>query len=161
MDKSKQYIEMCDCKEVQSQWKVKQFDVTEDGHVVSLLNEKEKIIESISEDGVGHCGATEDFIWLPRQDQIQEMMPQKMPGNLGMADCAKEWWAEEQHMFVFNLMNGLYKFFNGDNTIANSVKILGYNNKSGFSFEQLWLAFYMHEKHNKKWNGEEWIDAKS
>ena len=24
------------------------------------------------------------------------------------------------------------------------------------SWEQLWLAFYMHDKHEKKWNGKEW-----
>ena len=25
------------------------------------------------------------------------------------------------------------------------------------SFEQLWLAFYMYEKHGKVWNGEKWV----
>ena len=24
------------------------------------------------------------------------------------------------------------------------------------TWEQLWLAFVMHEKHNKHWNGNEW-----
>ena len=36
----------------------------------------------------------------------------------------------------------------------------GYVSEIGFlSMEQFWLAFYMHEKHGKVWNGEEWAKS--
>ena len=31
-----------------------------------------------------------------------------------------------------------------------------YEDDEHVSFEQLWLAFYMKEKHDKIWDGEEW-----
>jgi len=68
------------------------------------------------------------IVWLPRQDQIQDML------------------------FAEDLLNG---------DIGYVVHRLWYfENKGGYnssSMQQLWLAFYMKEKHNKTWSGKEWI----
>ena len=75
------------------------------------------------------------FIPLYRQDQLQEMRPNKI--SLAYADlhCA--------------VRGGFYD---------------GYIDKDGFGYgtpyetdEQLWLAFIMKEKYNKTWNGNDWI----
>ena len=68
------------------------------------------------------------FIWLPRQDQLQEMV---INSDYAMTYCSRLWdWAGKQ-------MSGHYvmKFA---------------------SMEQLWLALVMKEKYNKTWNGETW-----
>lgn len=75
---------------------------------------------------------SEVAIWLPRQDQLQEIL------IADYEEIGKEYndkW--DRLLFACN------DFVNGDYF-------------DGHSMEQLWLAFYMSEKHNKKWNGKEW-----
>ena len=69
-------------------------------------------------------------IWLPRQDQLQEMLAAPlMPIHL--IHRLNEWWQG-----------------------------LGYwLDKTEWSMEQLWLAFVMKEKYNKVWSGEVWVLA--
>jgi len=72
-------------------------------------------------------------VWLPRQDQLQEMVPTKIAGtkpNLKMI-------SEFTH------------FFDYWDTVGIPVILT--------TWEQLWLAFVMKEKYNKAWNGEDWI----
>ena len=74
------------------------------------------------------CGCIAPSVWLPRQDQLQEMiMPKDRP--------------------VAYLLNA-FLIFCGDLplTICNVFA----------SFEQLWLAFVMKDK-GKVWNGEDWV----
>ncbi len=71
-------------------------------------------------------------IWLPRQDQLQEMIV-KAYGN-----CR---WHK-----VFSSFLNWY----GD---VNIVQIE--------SMEQLWLAFVMKEKYQKTWSGKDWIKEKN
>ena len=72
------------------------------------------------------------LVWLPRQDQLQEMIekPEDFIGNWPVILTEKmlEWQKEEHY--------GIYHW--------------------GESFEQLWLAFVMKEKYNKVWDGEKW-----
>jgi len=69
------------------------------------------------------------LIWLPRQDQIQEMMPWHEP------DRVHQW---------------LLKFFYFlTNEIGIDVSIFT-------TAEQLWLAFYMYECHKKIWRNDKW-----
>jgi len=105
MDTSETYIKMCDCPEIQ------------EGHGE---------LTWIQED---FCGwKNKKLLWLPRQDQIQEM--------LGYAIGA--------------LVNDFHQYCELD------LKM--YENPSNLPriMEQLWLAFYMHEKHKKIWDGEKW-----
>ena len=70
------------------------------------------------------------YIWLPRQDDIQAMM---------------EWG-------VVRLVEQLYHFLSRQIDYSTTDY---YSN----SMEQLWLIFFMHEKHSKVWSSKEekWV----
>ena len=72
----------------------------------------------------------DDNIWLPRQDQLQEMVD------------IDDWITALSRFAIFAF--GGKRVING---IPHSV----------FTMEQLWLAFVMKEKYNKVWNGNEWV----
>jgi hypothetical protein len=71
-------------------------------------------------------GTRERYVWLPRQDQLQEMILPVFKGN-----CY--WMLEECYKFIHP---------------PYSAKLE--------SMEQIWLAFVMQEKFGKTWNGENW-----
>jgi len=129
MDTSETYIKMCDCLEIQEQ--------------------KSKILKISNEFSVGYQNK-EIWInheghfffkgesWLPRQDQIQEMMPPyDHPSTMIMYFSL---FANNEEMF-----EGLY----GSHRFKLTIK----------SMEQLWLAFYMHEKYGKTWSGAKWVEV--
>lgn len=74
MDTSEIYIKQCDCPEIQGQWKKEQY-----GDILACYNKKR-----IYEDGTHYYSLllaggpplrkSKNRIWLPRQDDIQEMM---------------------------------------------------------------------------------------
>ena len=66
-------------------------------------------------------------IWLLRQDQLQEMV--KAENNFNLTKAFRDWQIEKVNI----------------------------NDLLQWSMEQLWLAFVMHEKYDKVWNGEDWI----
>ena len=70
-----------------------------------------------------HC------VWLPRQDQLQEML----------------------HCSIGEGMNRLWAYFHEWFCKIGAVEY------SKSSWEQLWLAFVMKEKYGKVWNGEGWV----
>jgi len=75
-----------------------------------------------------------EFIWLPRQDQLQEMVKREDYSS-DITDGAL-------------MLMGLCFLWCKDN----------WNLTHQFtSMEQLWLAFVMKEKYSKVWNGEDWI----
>ena len=117
MGKPDQYIKMCDCPEIQS-----------------LCSYKCKV-DSVNMrwwDTNGDCWFNLNNIrniWLPRQDQLQEMVC----GGWGLQTICTR--IEE---------------FSKASDGGVSITIDG-------SMEQLWLAFVMKEKYNKIWNGEEWL----
>ena len=74
-----------------------------------------------------------ELIWLPRQDQLQEMLGAHkleamilLINQLAGVVCSNDQWIEK---FYYRKCN---------------------------SMEQLWLSFVMQKKFNKIWNGEEW-----
>ena len=70
---------------------------------------------------------SQTFIWLPRQDQLQEMV------------------LESNHPDeLLKIIGHFHDFACGVTPQFDSM-------------EQLWLAFVMKEKYKKTWNGEEWI----
>jgi hypothetical protein len=84
-----------------------------------------------------------DAVWLPRQDQLQEMV-------IGKGVLAGDWLDVLEH-FVMD-EGGLFDLFDTHriDTTYNYTK----------SFEQLWLAFVMKKKYNKVWDGEDWVIGK-
>ena len=71
-------------------------------------------------------GKRENYVWLPRQDQLQEMV-------LPMFERNCRWMLEECYKFI---------------TPPYFPQLE--------SMEQIWLAFIMKEKNGKIWNGEDW-----
>lgn len=72
----------------------------------------------------------DELVWLPRQDQLQDMM---LPANCNSADVSDT-------LYDFNVF------------VANHVDEFEYR-----SFEQLWIRYIMYCDHGKQWNGSEWV----
>jgi hypothetical protein len=148
MDTSEMYIKMCrEAKEIQKlrtdeDAGEKNFFRYKNGDMIFYYHDDYKepmtnFYDSMADDEGGFGYDATGSVWLPRQDQLQEMIDDlffdyqrdyKMPDPMGMvdhfADFAEEW---------------------------------EWNNRYGFSMEKNWLAFVMKEKFNKTWNGTEWI----
>ena len=150
MDTSEIYIKMCDCEEIQGQWKLDQgdyyFSSGDTADSGQKANREVRILTiskhvdyqnnalqggfPCTEHGTGH---KEEYIWLPRQDQIQEMIGKS------------KWFSSVLDIF--------YIYITDNNQDYMNIYDVGYNK---YSIEQVWLMLYMDEKHNKKWDGEEW-----
>jgi hypothetical protein len=155
MDTSPEYVKMCDCPEIQDGWAPSVGDYvwrkyTIFGEVIDNAlwpdgKRQEVVILHFksSVDGYYHAvnaaGDDRTFnsvadmhkatsIWLPRQDQLQEMVTE------GFTPC----------LDLCNLF--AWYMHNRPNDIALEWS----------SLEQLWLAFVMAEKYGKHWNGEAW-----
>ena len=125
MDRTPIYIKQCEkAVEIQDSWKPKNLDifVTKQSHTQPVYprdylwdTERIRIMKK-------------EFIWLPRQDQLQ--------GMVGWTSYAK--------------VTHLYGFINRNPSHGDV-------NARLCSMEQLWLAFVMKEKYNKIWNGEDWV----
>ena len=116
MDKTEQFIKMCDCPEIQNQWGY------EDGELFTP-----NVHDFVHHEEPKHTFGRQ--VWLPRQDQIQEML---------------------QPIKLYELLD-----ICGDAMGIMWEVVCEYAD----SFEQLWLAFYMHEKHSKIWSSKEekWV----
>jgi len=109
MDTSETYIKMCDCGEIQNIWNPEGLDFTH-----RRLGKQYK-----------HG----TMLWLPRQDQLQEMV------GITRTRLITEF---------------------GTFAVCHEVRgVLALNYYR--SMEQLWLAFVMKEKHDKVWDGESWM----
>ena len=123
MDTSEIYQKMCDCEEVQEHWRKFAVDTSQDDLVWGNQSQR------------NYCR-----IWLPRQDQIQEMMQ------------------DVDNDFV--LLNHKFQFMWERHAQEIGKVCVAYMWHQCFgTAEQLWLAFYMYEKHSKVWTGEKWIKA--
>ena len=127
MDKSSYYIKMCEsAKVIQKQWKPDFGDFfvsLSSGRTspcLSIVSELEKKVSYLK---------TIKAVWLPRQDQLQEMV---------IENYATPWDLAIAFSNVLMADNASY-FDNFD------------------SMEKLWLAFVMLEKHKKKWKNGEWV----
>ena len=139
MDTSKEYIKMCrKAKETQRFY----YD-NKDGmptyrsdFIEGDFRYREERIFIVSKDMYGHIAPTEiNDVWLPRQDQLQEMV-KKESGHL-----------PRQRFIGLELCN-IYVWYqqNRPRDIADDW----------VSMEQLWLAFVMKERYSKQWTGEDW-----
>lgn len=163
MDTSKQYIKMCDCPEIQGQWKPSEGDnfsfinepkIIKDYEIWALekrelsdIEEWNKIIKTMGNHFVDHFIEARDcFVWLPRQDKIQAMCREYFAQKIDSKRPHDEWFPRGDI--------GLGYVFNGFIEFASNYMREIYN-----SFEQLWLAFYMYEYHKKVWSSKEekWV----
>ena len=119
MDTSEIYIKMCDCSEIQGE------GVLPSRKYVNWFHDKKR-----KHNYESYGRADDDSLWLPRQDQIQEMM-----------------WSKYCFSFISELDFIIQKIK------KDKVKARYYWERF-LSWEQLWLAFYMQEKHQKTWDGE-------
>jgi len=127
MDKSTPYIKMCEsAKVIQKQWKPEFGDffvsmslglTSACQPIVSDLEKKVSYLKTIK------------AVWLPRQDQLQEMVIEKYatPWDLAIA-------------FSNLLMDDKTSYFDKFD-----------------SMEKLWLAFIMLGKYKKKWKEGAWV----
>ncbi len=117
MDTSPEYVKMCH-RAIELRW-------------YKDLEDRERDFYAIVPDSV------EGNVWLPRQDQLQEMVEPKPSPRL---------FAE---FMTFLGYDG--EHFSGGYPITRPPDFS--------SMEQLWLAFVMKEKYGKTWNGEEWVNV--
>lgn len=132
MDCSPEYIKMCNCEEIQKNHQFKKYDL--------FVREEEYYRTEPFVFPYDNELLTYKSIWLPRQDQLQEMLLEQRYGKdrplnnvIALLDDFQDW--------ILNKCDGLdwsYKH----------IKL---------SLEQLWLAFVMKERFGKVWSGTDWI----
>jgi len=128
MDTSKEYIEMCrKAEDIQTLWNFKDGDYIYTSH---KNNEPSWRVWSGYDAWDYPCVTSlRDPIWLPRQDQLQDMVIEKY----------KKHWGN-------SVMLGLME------------EVVGWGTQYTYvSMEQLWLCFVMDERYGKLWNGSEWV----
>lgn len=142
MDESKQYIKMCDCEEIQGQ----RTGRPNYNDFVHSVHHADSWLKEV--------GWEEGSLWLPRQDQIQKMLLgflNKLPDFTGIS------WMKPGAQLSY-LASSFVDFMRwaSEKMIPlekNTCRIEYFFD----SFEQLWLAFYMHKKHSKVWNKTTWL----
>ena len=155
MDMSMQYVKMCEeAEEIQKLWAPKLGDFIwgipdSDGEpVVSVCVDVD--YSGYEEFGVINIAVIdlwgeneeidfewwdkEKLTWLPRQDQLQEIL--------------KNWDASQKKLNYF--YDFCKWFMHNQDTFNDNV-----------SFEQLWLAFVMLKKYNKVWSKRKWVKIKN
>lgn len=173
MDKSKEYIDMCEkAKELQNiifkQKKLIQGDIyyINESSEIFIPYDEDREIWFEKEDGTNGLWWVKDtrtnhmpipytilesesyfykyednelnFVWLPRQDQLQEMVVKENYNHNPVL-------IQNFHEFVWDIELCQYQF----------SREIWYD----ISMEKLWLAFVMYKKYNKKWDREKekWI----
>jgi len=122
MDTTKSYQKMCENWDFQTDRETKAGDF----YAISFRSGKPSRKVFVTKDN--ELFDPNYYTWLPRQDQIQEMIK-------------GESWNKLNRFYTFVLSLKLL-----------DLKMFGIHN----SLEKLWFAFYMKEKFNKTWNGKEW-----
>jgi len=144
MDTSEQYIKMCDCPEIQEQYKRAEVDwglwrlntrrsrgCEEPDTVMCIGYGGDSGVEGTVVTRGDNAASWSLAAWLPTQNQLQEMVATKPNGDARRPYAIYRLF----HLWITNRACVVYDW----------------------SLEQMWLACVMHELHNKTWNGEEWI----
>ena len=124
---TKNYIKMCEkFKKLQEDWQPKEGD-----RFVYKNDITSGVVIWFDEGEYLHL---EDKIYLPTQEQLQEMMINKKD--------YKDW---------IDLLEGMWYEF-GCNFRHQNLSIYS-------SFTEVWLALVMYERYHKIWTGEKWVKA--
>ena len=149
MDQSEENVNMCRAaKEIQDKWDPSVGDfIYSDGATTHatrgdpqyghdiLIHDSESGYMGIDENDVNND--KDHYVWLPKQDQLQDMCADLNEFKPIYSLSYVTMWAEAQG------------FDCGANDYAESLN----------SLEQVWLAYVMDENYHKKWNGSEWVKA--
>lgn len=138
MDTSKEYITMCEkAEEIQGI----ELNIDMGDYFCSKEDKKIEILDEPYNNTKFPEDFIENLIWLPRQDQLQEMV-------IGNGNKFKN------HIHALNF----FIDFQYDEEFDEKKEdyIIKYA-----SMEQLWFAFVMKEKYNKVWGGEDWTIQKT
>ena len=141
MDTSEKYIEMCRAAE-----EIQKLKPTEaDARTWFYCTEHKRFLEYNSELEYQWCGSWNDWhssdgeervIWLPRQDQLQDLL------NDDLRDIAE----------------GFYDYMTTEGYNYEYPEFNDARCKEFGSMEQLWLAYVMETKYGKQWDGTAWVD---
>jgi len=148
MDKTEQYIKMCEkAEEIQDcSWGNEgDYFYKRDGigyglwlvckvEYGSLWCSGQRMNEAPFNGKLVQFMAPGNYIWLPRQDQLQEMVGDAPYSNIKNA--------------MWSILDDLHKYAFTPNIFNEFIPT---------TMEQLWLAFVMKEKYNQIWNGEKWL----
>lgn len=134
MDTSNEYIKMCE-KAVEIQ--MARSKMAGDVYSPKFSNKITWIVGF----NIGFSDISErDLTWLPRQNQLQEMIEGQRRGR-GIHD----------YDFSF-ASNGVDWFMTITAGFDKKVEVGRFT-----SMEQLWLAFVMKERYSKQWSGKDWV----
>lgn len=126
MDTTKEYIEMC--RELPDEIiKEREWEFYDTVYLEDLKSTRTVTLKY----HFSHIVPDYDSVWLPRQDQLQEMIDDIFSNREIVPLTAK------LHDVCIHLIQK--------------------HNFNGRTMEQLWLAFVMHEQYGKTWNGKVWI----
>ena len=128
MDVSQEYVKMCDeAEEIQKKWK----GMTADFYIYKY----QKGTRSHIRTNPYYGSHPNQGIWLPRQDQLQDMVTATS---------------------IEDLMLDLLSFTSRhlDNPFTDYARKFT-------SMEQLWLAYVMRRKFDKVWSGNRWVLTKA
>ena len=145
MDTTKEYFEQCSkADEIQNKWKFELGDYFTtpqmNAHFTTPFMDDDFCIvddfwieDELTKRTLSDRMKTRAWVWLPRQDQLQDMINWEKDGHFGVV-----------------LIDAFYDFAK---RIHNSEPF----NNTKSSWEQLWLEFTMYEKFNKIWIKNEWV----
>ncbi len=132
MDTSLEYIKMCEqAGEIQANYPGKHYHLHCPDNAGYLVDTEYSLLYRHK--------LGDSTIWLPRQDQLQEMV-------LGF------WGYKDGQERITTWKVVTRRFLEFQVNLGNDYCRKNWN----ASMEQLWLAFVMKENHNKVWDGEEW-----
>lgn len=145
MDTSKEYIKMCDCSTIQEQAKYEDFNYF-------ICMQTKKIRHSHPDDygymkNMNFLQKEREYIWLPRQDQIQEML-RKYYAQKIKSKRSHDKWFPEGAVGLSYVLRGFCTHIKKNQLLLEKYK----------SFEQLWLAFYMWEIDESVWIKDKWVN---
>lgn len=138
MDKYKEYIPMCEkAKEIHNLWEPK------NGDIVIVKGASHHFVINPNPFDVNLGEDKKRFIWLPRQEDLQNMLFGDIDGDRK----TKYWWMGDK---------GNLDRFQEIVDINWCDYFWGLSDPYP-SLEQLWLAYVMFELYDKIWDGNDWI----
>lgn len=160
MDTSERYVNMCGkSEEMQKTWRpssgdyfLERTDSTSPDDIAHgcYIEEHFRVIGSDEESNLSSASIINSYkqgnVWLPRQDQLQEMV------------------SDRELLELARNFNSFCDPWEGTGTMPQKVTVIWCEKEERYikqfdSMEQLWFAFVMEEKYGKIWSGSNWIDA--
>ena len=134
MDTSLGYMKMCEkAEEIQNGWK------SNNGDFYTVKGSYNDASVMLFDYGLEFLKKS-DLIWLPRQDQLQEMVREKKTPETDM-DEPNAMLLDRFYSWMFKERGGKWAFYDAGRA----------------SMEQLWLAFCMSGRYGKKWERNKWV----